>query len=131
MPKMIYKRHFKIDEARTLIPQLKNKLIIMRNLTIQLKSTGYDIYKADYRIGFHPDTNKEFPEDYEKLRKLVTDIYSLGVEIKDIEQGLVDFPAVRQNGEEVFLCWKMDEDDIEFWHGIEDGFQGRHHIDEF
>ena len=61
----------------------------------------------------------------------MTDIYSLGVEIKGIEQGLVDFPAVRQNGEEVFLCWKMDEDDIEFWHSIEDGFQGRHHINEF
>ena len=128
---MIYKKHFELDEARTLIPQLKNKLIVIRNIAIKLKAIGYDIYKADYRIGFHPDTNAEFPQDYQRLRQLVTEIYSLGVEIKGIEQGLVDFPAVRQNGEEVFLCWKMDEDDIEFWHSIEDGFQGRHHINEF
>jgi len=128
---MLYKKHFKLDEARTLIPELKNRLIVIRNLAIKLKAIGYDIYKADFRIGFHPDTKTEFPEDYQKLRQLVTDIYSLGVEIKGIEQGLVDFPAVRQNGEEVFLCWKMDEDDIEFWHSIEDGFQDRHHIDEF
>jgi len=128
---MIYKKHFKLNEARTLIPELKNKLNVMRNLAVKLKTVGYDIYKADYKIGFHPDTQVEFPKEYQKLRQLVSDIYSLGVEIKGIEQGLVDFPALRQNGEEVFLCWKMDEDDIEFWHRIEDGFPGRHHIDDF
>ena len=128
---MIYKKHFKIDEARALIPLLKGKLIVIRNLSLRLKAVGYDIYRADYRPGFHPGTQKEFPEDYQKLRDLVTDIYTLGIEIKGIEQGLIDFPAVRRNGEEVFLCWKMDENDIEFWHRIEDGFLGRHPIDEF
>ena len=127
---MMYKKHFKLDEARTLIPKLKNKLIVMRNLALKLKAAGFDIYKAEYRLGFHPDTQTEFPKDYQKLRKLVAEIYSLGIEIKGIEQGLVDFPALR-NGEEVFLCWKMDEQDIEFWHRSEDGFSGRHHIDEF
>lgn len=128
---MIYKKHFELDEARDLIPILKSKLIVIRNLSFRLKSVGYDIYQADYRPGFHPGTQKEFPEDYQKLRHLVTDIYNLGIEIKGIEQGLVDFPALRDNGEEVFLCWKMDEDDIEFWHYIEEGYNGRHHIDEF
>jgi len=128
---MIFKKHFNIDEARALIPLLKSKLIVIRNLSLRLKAVGYDIYKADYRPGFHPDTQQEFPDDYKKLRELVTDIYNLGIEIKGIEQGLIDFPAVRENGEEVFLCWKMDEQDIEFWHRIEDGFLGRQHIDEF
>ena len=128
---MIYKKHFELKEARDLIPILKSKLIVIRNLALRLKAIGYDIYRADYRTGFHPGTQKEFPEDYQKLRQLVTDIYDLGIEIKGIEQGLVDFPALRDNGEEVFLCWKMDEDDIEFWHYIEEGYNGRHHIDEF
>ena len=127
---MLYKKHFEIDEARRLIPKLKNKLIVIRNLSLKLKAVGYDIYKARYRPGFHPDTTNEFPEDYQKLRKLVMDIYSLGIEIKGIEQGLLDFPAMR-NGEEVFLCWKMDESDIEFWHHIDGGYLGRHHIDDF
>lgn len=127
---MMYKKHFNLDEARNLIPTLKSKLIVMRNLALKLKAAGFDIYKAEYRIGFHPDTQTEFPKDYQKLRKLVAEIYSLGIEIKGIEQGLVDFPAIRK-GEEVFLCWKMDEQDIEFWHLIEDGFAGRQHIDEF
>jgi len=127
---MLYKKHFEIDEARRLIPKLKNKLIVIRNLSLKLKAVGYDIYKASYRPGFHPDTTNEVPEDYQKLRKLVMSIYSLGIEIKGIEQGLLDFPAMR-NGEEVFLCWKMDDSDIEFWHHTKDGFSGRQHIDEF
>jgi hypothetical protein len=47
-----------------------------------------------------------------------------GIEIKDIQRGLVDFPMWR-DGEEVFLCWELAEDDIAFWHRIEDGYPGR------
>lgn len=128
---MYYKKHFKLEEARGLIPKLKQKLIIIRNLALMLKAKGFDIYSGKYRIGFHPDTYNEYPENYKKLQTLVNDVLASGIEIKGIEQGLVDFPAIRGNGQEVFLCWKMDEDDIEFWHSINEGFQGRHHIDEF
>jgi len=128
---MHYERHFNLEEARQLLPHLRQNLIIIRNLSLRLKALGFDIYKGQYKIGFHPGTLKEFPPEYQKMREHVADIYLLGIEIKGIEQGLIDFPAVRENGEEVFLCWKMDEDDIEFWHRIEDGFNGRNHIDEF
>lgn len=128
---MYYKKHFKLEEARELIPKLKQKLIVMRNLTLLLKAKGFDIYSGKYRVGFHPDTHEEFPPNFIKLQELINDILINGIEIKGIEEGLVDFPAIRDNGEEVFLCWKMDEDDIEFWHGIDEGFQGRHHIDDF
>ena len=76
-------------------------------------------------------TKDEQPQDYKKVQKLVSDIYNSGIEIKNLENGLIDFPSIRPNGEEVFLCWKLDEKDIEFWHGIKDGFDGRHHIDAF
>ena len=62
---------------------------------------------------------------------VIKEIYDLGIEVKGVEQGLVDFPAIRENGEEVYLCWKMDEDRIEFWHRIADGIMGRQHIDDF
>ncbi len=128
---MRYEKHFDIDEARSLIPRLKQKLVVIRNLAFILKSMGFDIYSGRYAIGFHPDTFEEFPPAYKKLQKMVKDIHQTGIEIKAIESGLVDFPAVRENGEEVFLCWKIDENDIEFWHSITGGFQNRHHIDDF
>jgi hypothetical protein len=52
----------------------------------------------------------------------------MGVLIKDLEVGLVDFPTLFR-GEEVYLCWRMDEADIDHWHGIHEGFAGRRPID--
>jgi len=48
----------------------------------------------------------------------------LGVLVKDLDSGLVDFPALR-HGEEVLLCWQVGEDDVAYWHGVEEGFAGR------
>ncbi|MBM2840365.1 MAG: hypothetical protein HW412_893, partial [Bacteroidetes bacterium] len=53
-----------------------------------------------------------------------------GIVVKGIDEGLIDFPHIRPNGEEVYLCWKLGEDDILSWHRIEDGFTGRKSIDQ-
>ena len=49
------------------------------------------------------------------------------IQIKDIERGLVDFPAII-GGKEVFLCWEQDEEDIEFWHELDAGYAGRERL---
>src|SRR5437868_11402005 len=59
-----------------------------------------------------------------RLAKLVDEINAHGAEVKDIDTGLIDFPALR-NGETVLLCWQLGEDEIGFWHGTDDGFAGR------
>ena len=59
-----------------------------------------------------------------RLAKLVDEINERGVEVKDLETGLIDFPALR-NGETVLLCWQLGEDEIAFWHRVEDGYAGR------
>lgn len=60
----------------------------------------------------------------DELALVVDQIHALGVTVKDLDEGLVDFPAVR-DGTPVLLCWRLGEDRIAFWHGIEDGFAGR------
>ena len=84
--KMIYKKHFSLQEARNLLPQLKHKLQIIRNFTLELKAAGFDIYTGKYRPGFHPDTNEEYPSKYLEIKSLVKNIYDLGIEIKELEQ---------------------------------------------
>jgi hypothetical protein len=59
-----------------------------------------------------------------RMRALVEEIESLGAEVKDLELGLVDFPAER-DGETVLLCWRVGEEEIGYWHGLEEGFAGR------
>ena len=64
----------------------------------------------------------------QQAKESLQEIQQLGVLVKDLDSGLIDFPALR-GGEEVYLCWKLGEDRIKWWHRIEDGFAGRKPID--
>ena len=59
-----------------------------------------------------------------ELAAIVDELLELGVQVKDLDSGLVDFPSLR-DGEQVLLCWRLGEDEVAFWHGLEDGFAGR------
>ncbi len=69
-------------------------------------------------------------KDFERLDRLVHRIQETGAILKDLNQGLVDFPAWRQ-GREVYLCWQHGEPELAYWHEIEAGFAGRQSIDSF
>ena len=81
-------------------------------------------------MGYNPDTLTEFPNEYDQFSELIQTFVDEGIFVKGFEEGLVDFPAVRKNGEEVFLCWKDGEDDISFWHTLNGGFRGRRPVEE-
>ena len=59
-----------------------------------------------------------------EVAAIVDELHELGVQVKDLDSGLVDFPS-RRDGEQVLLCWRLGEDEVAFWHGLEDGFAGR------
>jgi hypothetical protein len=71
----------------------------------------------------------DIAEEAKGVARCVNQIHGLGAQVKDADEGLIDFPALR-DGEEVLLCWKLGEDEIGFWHGLEDGFAGRRPVDE-
>mgnify|MGYP002622956407 CR=1 FL=1 len=66
----------------------------------------------------------EFRADTERLQGFINELVDLGVEPKGVAQGLVDFPSKR-NGRIVYLCWKLGEPDIRYWHELDGGFAGR------
>lgn len=70
----------------------------------------------------------EFAKLARELQEVVERLTSIGVQLKDADSGLLDFPAVRGD-EEVLLCWRVGEDAVEWYHGPEDGFAGRRRID--
>jgi hypothetical protein len=63
------------------------------------------------------------------LKSSIETIHEVGCVVKDLDIGLVDFPTLFR-GEEVYLCWKMGESSIQFWHGVDEGFAGRKPIDQ-
>jgi hypothetical protein len=70
----------------------------------------------------------EFNAVVAELEACVEELERLGVQLKDVDLGLVDFPA-RREGEDVLLCWHVGEDSVAFWHGLEEGYAGRKPID--
>jgi hypothetical protein len=70
----------------------------------------------------------EFAQLARELQEVTTELHLLGVQVKDPDSGLLDFPAVR-DGEPVLLCWQVGEPAVEWWHGPEDGFAGRREVD--
>jgi hypothetical protein len=70
------------------------------------------------------ELREELEESHGDLRGLLAELNELGVQVKDIDQGLLDFPSVI-DGREALLCWQVGEPRIGFWHTPEDGFAGR------
>ncbi len=64
----------------------------------------------------------------EALARCISRIQAAGVQVKDLDEGLLDFPA-RRGDEEVLLCWRVGEPEVAFWHGLDEGFAGRKPLD--
>lgn len=80
--------------------------------------------------GLDPERVRELQEQVANagsvVAAVVAELEALGVQVKDLDQGLVDFPARHpERDEPVLLCWRLGEDDVAYWHGPEEGFAGR------
>jgi hypothetical protein len=127
---MLHKRHFTLNEANRLLGIIRPLIEKMSGLKDILDEQGYDIFRHQYFGGIGPNGTGEFPKEMEELVLIVKKIASYGVVIKSIDNGLLDFPHLRSGGEEVYLCWKRGEGEIQFWHTIPEGFSGRKNINE-
>lgn len=75
------------------------------------------------------DATATVEREARSLARAVDAIAEHGAEVKDLDEGLVDFPALHR-GETVLLCWKLGEDEVRYWHRVEDGFAGRRPVEE-
>lgn len=94
-----------------------------RRLVISIGSNGGNFEKPAVR-----KLRADLEAAHATLREIVTRFADEGVQVKDVDSGLIDFPA-EIDGEPVLLCWKVGEERIEFWHTLEGGFAGRRPIE--
>jgi hypothetical protein len=126
----LHSRHFSLREARATLEEVRplaEELVLLKQ---NLDRAGYDIRRHGYFGGTGPNGERHFPRDLERLVTILGRLDTLGVIVKGIDDGLVDFPHIRANGEEVYLCFRAGETDIRFWHSVEAGFAGRRPIEE-
>ena len=88
-------------------------------LTARIAGNGGNVQPFDLQ-----EVHEHLDEEVAGIARCVARIHELGALVKDLDEGLIDFPA-RRAGEEVLLCWRLGEDEIGFWHGLEEGFSGR------
>lgn len=130
MAQYVHHKHFTLEEARkelTSVHALASKLVELKRT---LNEKGWDVYRHQYFGGMGPNGDGRFPPEMEMLVDIVKGLEQRGIIVKGLDQGLIDFPHIRDNGEEVYLCWEVGENDIEYWHSIADGFAGRKSINE-
>jgi hypothetical protein len=124
------RRYFTVEEARALVPRLRGLLIALQTEKRQLDAAAQEALQLQWKArgnGHLPELVHRDIELYQliqSIRQKIRAIHELGVEIKDLDLGLVDFPSLRE-GRAVYLCWKVDEPTVQYWHELDAGFQGR------
>ena len=119
--------HFTIKDANEVLPTVIKKFKNIVNLKdqavlIQSEMETNPKYMSNFKD--YVIKKQELNTVMSNFYKAIEDLENMGVLIKSIEEGLLDFPSIRFN-EEVFLCWKEGETEIKFWHGKDEGFMGR------
>ncbi len=126
-------RQYTREEAEASLPWVRDSIDSMREATAELldaRAKLNDLMDAIRSNGGHTreeevrDLHSRVEKSTEALRLPLEEFEKRGIIIRDLQRGLIDFPAVR-DGREVYLCWVYGEERIEFWHDLDTGFAGR------
>jgi len=128
-------RTFTPAEANEALPEVRpvaERMVELRERLREVEGEQREMVQtiAGNGSGFAVNDSRsdEFKQLVAKLEGCVEELDRLGVQVKDLDLGLLDFPAVR-DGEDVLLCWHVGEERVEWWHGLEEGYAGRKRID--
>ena len=125
---MRFETHYTLEQARALLPQVRQWLQRMVELRNEIEK--HDAHLASL-MGAGQDAGgrvvNAWVRSLVEIRSVLAEFHRREIQIKDLERGLIDFPAIIDD-KEVFLCWEQDEDDIEFWHELDAGYAGRERL---
>jgi len=131
-------RRFTLQEAESLLPEIEQSLREAISLKAEFELAEGELQSISRRVmmlgGVLIDREEierhkqKRDRSAEGLKTAIEKIQEFGCIIKDLNIGLVDFTTLFR-GEEVYLCWKLGESGIQFWHGIHEGYRGRKPID--
>ena len=126
----LHRKHFSVAEALQTLYINHSLIEKMQALAKNLQRSGFDFSTGLFESGPVAAENNSHSREYDLLLRVLAKLEEAGVIVKGIEQGLVDFPHLRANGEEVYLCYQLGEESIHFWHPLETGYAGRKPLDE-
>jgi hypothetical protein len=129
----VEERHFSIEEANDALDEVRpltEELVGHRRALVKLQERQAAVTTRIAGNGGNvephelEDVQERLDEEVAGIARCVARIHEVGALVKDLDAGLVDFPALR-DGEEILLCWRLGEAEVGFWHGTDEGFSGR------
>jgi len=123
-----FDKHYTREEARMLLPQIRQWLERLNGLRRELERFDKRLSGLTGQGGdIGGETVNNWIRALAEMQMVLAEFQRRRIFVKDLERGLVDFPAII-GGREVFLCWEQDEADIEFWHDLDTGYTGRERL---
>jgi hypothetical protein len=122
-----HERHYTLEQANAARCWVAERVEWIRDARARLVALGSR--GADAVASLDPQTGGAYPgrdvaRSLVELSRAIGELEAVDIVLRDLDRGLIDFPAIR-DGEEVYLCWLLDEDEISFWHDPDAGFAGR------
>ena len=125
----LHGRHFTVEEANAMLPQLEPLLNQLREARDELTDAEAHELLSDASAGNGGgEPGRQVGVAFLEVRRLLGALEEAGILLRDIDRGLLDFPALAE-GREIYLCWELGEDEIGYWHELSAGFGGRQPLD--
>ena len=125
-----FNKHYSIGEARALLPQVRGWLQQLLQKRTELEGQEEQLQVSRPAGGDLGGADVDgWVRTLAAMQELLLQFYRREIQIKDLDRGLIDFPAILED-REVFLCWELAEDDIEYWHDLDAGYAGRVPLEE-
>jgi len=121
--------YFSLERANQVLAQIRPmiaELLQLRQEILKKQPQAWPVVEKSAGNGGGKAAS-ELVQDFNRIDSLVKAVSASGAILKDINSGMVDFLALRE-GREVYLCWRFDEPEIQYWHDLEAGFAGRQPI---
>ncbi|HEY6654001.1 MAG TPA: DUF2203 domain-containing protein [Solirubrobacterales bacterium] len=126
---LVHERHFSREEANALLPQLTALLGQLQEAKDELTDTeAHEALSEAAPTNGGGEQGRQVGVAFLEVRRILETVERAGIVLRDIDRGLVDFPALL-DGREVYLCWELGEDEVGYWHDLEGGYGGREPLD--
>ena len=120
------KRYYTVEEANAVLPTVRSlvaRMLAARQRIVDARPELWPVLEKAAGNGGSPLATAVLA-DFDQVQRSVKTLEGMGIELKDVNTGLLDFRA-RRDGREVYLCWRYDEPTVAFWHDLDAGFPGR------
>jgi len=128
-PQLLHERHYTREEANALLPRIKPLLRRLRDAKDELTDEqAHEALAEAAPSNGGGEPGVQVGEAFLEVRRMLEALNEAGIVVRDLDRGLIDFPSLLED-HEIYLCWELGEDAVDFWHELDSGYRGRQPFD--